>query len=546
MNWVLIPARRGSKGVPGKNTRLLAGVPLITYAYAAAARAFGAEAIVVSTDEPAVARLAPDGATVIERPAGLAGDATTLDEVATAVARELISRGALADDVLLTVQPTSPFIEPDSLRRAAAMMHDGAGSVLSVTDDRHLRWTLVDGVAEPLFTERVNRQWLAPTFAETGGVIAARLGAVAEQGTRILEPVELLELDAVEALDIDTFADWAVAEHFAARRSIVIRADGAPTLGMGHVYRALALEHALAAHDLVIVTRGDGDHALGADFLEGASSRVVRIADEEAFFALLAEREPDVVVLDILDTERAYVERVKAHAGWTVCIEDLGEGSHVADLVINDLYTDFYPRENHWYGVQYALLGPQFEATPAREGVASEVQRVLVTFGGSDPCDLTRLALSALAQCAFAGEIVCVLGPGYSHDDFELAEFGLTGSVHRAATNLAEIMHDSDIALTSAGRTVTELMTQGVPTLALCQNERELTHTHASGPFGVMNLGLGAHVTVDGLAGHLAVLMEDERLRRSMHDRMRKAVAERSNHAIAEMILASASERGDA
>ncbi len=545
MNWVLIPARKGSKGVPGKNMRLLAGSPLVAYAFRAIERAFGAASIVVSTDEPAVRRLAPEGAIVLERPADLAGDAVTLDEVAVAVARDLLARGASPDDVLLTVQPTSPFIEPDSLRRAAAMVQGGAGCVLSVTDDRHLRWTIEDGVARPLFSERVNRQWLPPTYAETGGVIAARLGAVAEAGTRILEPVELLVLDAVEALDIDTFADWAVAEHFAARRSIVIRADGARSLGMGHVYRALALEHALAAHDLTIVTREDGDRSLGADFLTEASERVTRVTSEDDFFALLEQREPDIVVLDVLDTERAYVERVKAHAGWTVCIEDLGEGSHVADLVINDLYTDFYPRENHWYGVQFALLGPQFEATPPREDVALEVRRVLVTFGGTDPGDLTRTALRALGHIGFGGEVVCVLGPGYSHGEPELAEFGLTGSVHRAATNLAEIMHESDIAITSAGRTVTELMTQGVPTIALCQNERELTHTHASGPFGVMNLGLGRHVTVEGLASHLSVLIADERLRRSMHDRMRKAVAGRSNQAIAEMIVSSATERGE-
>lgn len=72
-----------------------------------------------------------------------------------------------------------------------------------------------------------------------------------------------------------------------------------------------------------------------------------------------------------------------------------------------------------------------------------------------------------------------MLGPGYPHGQVDLAEYGLNGTVLRAVTDLAVIMHDCDIAVTSAGRTVTELMTQGVPTIALCQNMRELMHTHA-------------------------------------------------------------------
>lgn len=545
MDWVLVPARKGSKGVPGKNTRLLAGEPLVTYVFKAAERAFGPSAIVVSTDDGAIGRLAPRGARVLARPEELARDEVTLDEVAASVARMLLAEGASGDDVLLTVQPTSPFIKPDSLRKAASMVREGAGCVLSVTDDRRLRWTVENGTPRPLFTERVNRQWLSPVYAETGGVIAARLGAVASTGTRIHEPVSLLVLDDVEALDIDTFADWAVAEHFASRRRIVIRADGAPTLGMGHVYRALALEHALAAHDLTIVTREDEDRVLGAEFLSSASARVRRVRGEEEFFAVIEHEEPDIVILDVLDTERDYVERVRGHAAFTVCIEDLGEGSHVADLVINDLYTDFYPRENHWYGVRYALLGPQFEAMPPRGGAAERVERVLVTFGGTDPNDLTRTALKALSLAQFTGEVVCVLGPGYAHPEPDLAELGIRGTVHRAVTDLALIMHDSDIAVTSAGRTVTELMTQGVPTIALCQNERELLHTHASGPYGVMNLGLGSHVTVEGLASHIRLLLDDARLRQAMYDRMRKAVNGRSNQAIAEMILSAARERAE-
>jgi spore coat polysaccharide biosynthesis predicted glycosyltransferase SpsG len=134
--------------------------------------------------------------------------------------------------------------------------------------------------------------------------------------------------------------------------------------------------------------------------------------------------------------------------------------------------------------------------------------------------------------------VAVVLGPGYSHGTIDLADYGLSGEVHSSVTNLATLMHRADLAITSAGRTVTELMTQGVPTIAMCQNEREMMHTHASAPFGIVNLGLGEHVDIATLARHIELLSAPG-LRVGMRERMLKAVRHRSNRRIADMILAA-------
>jgi CMP-N-acetylneuraminic acid synthetase/spore coat polysaccharide biosynthesis predicted glycosyltransferase SpsG len=536
--WILVPARAGSKAIPGKNTRPLAGTPLIRHALETAARVLPPSHVIVSTDSVACAAASEGLATVMDRPAHLAEDAATLDEVAVDVAHRLLANGAAPTDTLLTVQPTSPFIRPASLREAFQSLEGGAGSVISVRDERHLRWKIGPDGPEPLFEKRVNRQWLPAEYAETGGIIGSTLGAIVEKGTRVVEPVQLVVLSEEESLDIDTFADWAVAEYQAGRRSIVVRADGSPRLGMGHVYRALALRSALADHDITLVSRTDGEYALGADFLEAAGARVRRIESEEGFFEALAHVQPDITVLDVLDTDEPFVRRVREHAGFVVSIEDLGLGGRLADIIINDLYTDPYPLANHWYGVEYSILGPQFEELPPSPEPGDTVSSILVTFGGTDPADLTTRALKALQSLGFSGHVAVVLGPGYAHGPVDLAHYGLTGEVHSAVTNLAVLMHDADLAITSAGRTVTELMTQGVPTIALCQNERELMHTHASAPFGVVNLGLGTHVDVETVARHID-LMSAPGLRASMRERMLKAVRHRSNRRIADMILAA-------
>lgn len=539
--WFVLPARGGSKGVPRKVLRHLGGKPLILCSLHRLATRLPRERLVVSTDSAEIAQVCEPFATIHPRSAELAGDAVTLDDVAVAVAAWLKERGASDSDLFMTLQPTSPFLALATLERGLGLLRAGAGSLLTVQRDGHLRWTRDDqGKPAPLYKARVNRQWAAPCFVETGGIIAARIGDVLAHKTRIVQPVELLELGEMEGLDIDTHADWAMAEYFAQRKRILIRGDASPKHGMGHVHRMLALAYELASHRVTLVTRSDGGNELGAKFLAQAPFELAAIEDEAAFFALLEREQPDIAILDVLDTLPEYVQAVREHAKCVVNFEDLGPGASHADIVINDLYTDLAPRENHWYSVQYSIVGPAFENTKPREQLSERVDKALISFGGTDPNNLTVKALTALQQLKFAGEVIVVLGPGYGHPPFELTTFGLRGEIHRSVQNMALLTRDADVAITAAGRTVTELMTMGVPMITMCQNMHELRHTHASSPYGVINLGLGQHVDPSTLAEHLRLLIDDKRLREDMRARGFQAVRDRSNKRVAESILKAA------
>lgn len=545
--WALVPARGGSRGVPGKNLRMLGSKPLIEHVLDMLAGILPGERIVVSTESDEIARACAGKAVIHSRPPRLSTPEATLDEVALFVAEWLVSeRDADGDELLLTIQPTSPFLSPGTVRGCVEKLRGGARTVLTVCDDRHLRWTVGrNGVPQPLYEERANRQQLSPTWAETGGVIGARIGDVLSSGSRIGEPTALVEVSRDEALDIDTHQDWALAEFQLSRRSIVIRADGGRTRGLGHVHRALALAYELSSHRLLLATRDDDEFQLGFELLSRAPYPVRVVDGEAGFLDLLEEMQPDMTVLDVLDTEEAYTRRIADRTGFLVSIEDLGPGSRLADIVINDLYTDIYPQENHWYGVEHAILGRSFDRLgPPGAGAASiapdrdgEVRRIMVSFGGTDERNLTQRTLEALRELEFDGSVVVVLGPGYGHGPVDLGTYGLRGDVLRDVRDMASVMTEADLAISSAGRTVTELMVAGVPTLVMCQNMRELRHTHASGPFGVMNLGLGEHVGVTTLTEHIRLLVDDAELRRDMRRRAARAVQGRSNATICRQIV---------
>jgi len=210
----IIPARGGSKGIPLKNLREVAGKPLIAYVIEACLAAESVDRTVVSTDHERIAEVARQfGAEVpFMRPDHLAGDAVTLDPVIHHAVETLERTGGVPIDVALTIQPTCPLLSAATIDRAVRTLIEGDwDSVLTVRDDRHLRWTIVDGTPTPLYEARVNRQQLPPTYGETGALFASRRRVITPHdrlGTRI----GLVVTEDVEGVDIDTELDLRLAE----------------------------------------------------------------------------------------------------------------------------------------------------------------------------------------------------------------------------------------------------------------------------------------------------------------------------------------------
>jgi len=135
----VLPLRAGSKGLPGKNTRLLAGKPLFTYSIAHA-RAAGIERVMISTDIPEVlaAQLGSD-VTVTRRPEGLGADDTTMADVL----RHVLSCEITGPATIVLLQATSPLRSPADICRAIDLHASGKYDlVMSVTpaDSGVLKW----------------------------------------------------------------------------------------------------------------------------------------------------------------------------------------------------------------------------------------------------------------------------------------------------------------------------------------------------------------------------------------------------------------------
>lgn len=216
----LIPARGGSKGVVGKNVRPLAGEPLVARTVRVALESDALDAVVVSTDDAAIAQAARTaGAEVLQRPTELASDTATMTGVIGHALGELAQQGHEFTHLML-LQPTSPLREASDIRAAISRMDEtGASAVVSVCETEHsplLANTLPeDGSLEHFLrpeVARANRQDLPHHYRLNGAIYLADIGFYRQTGSFLGAGAYALVMPPERSVDIDSELDFAIAE----------------------------------------------------------------------------------------------------------------------------------------------------------------------------------------------------------------------------------------------------------------------------------------------------------------------------------------------
>lgn len=230
----LIPARGGSKRLPGKNVRQLGGKPLIEWSIQVARTLPDVAAVLVSTDDPEIARHAQHAGALVPwlRPAELATDTASSVDVALH-ALDDYERAHGRVDGLLLLQPTSPFRNRARLQAGLALFAANPGcSVIGVSPaSTHPLWCFrLDGTRLRPFVEggglHLRSQDLPPAYAVNGAFYLVPTKVLRE--THSLYARDLLPLvmeTPAECIDIDTEQDWQLAEQMLAAQPELAATD---------------------------------------------------------------------------------------------------------------------------------------------------------------------------------------------------------------------------------------------------------------------------------------------------------------------------------
>jgi CMP-N,N'-diacetyllegionaminic acid synthase len=219
----LIPARGGSKGVPGKNLRLVCGKPLLQYTCEAARAARRLERVIVTTDDRQIAEIAQQCGVEVPfmRPPELAKDDTPMIPVVQHALRWLQERGDVYEAVCL-LQPTTPLRRPEDINGAIELLEtSGADSVISFVGvgEKHparMKFVRPDGrVVDPPFAEQFEgqrRQELEPLYLREGSIYLTRTSVILEQNSFQGRDCRAWVVPLERACNIDEPFDLKLAE----------------------------------------------------------------------------------------------------------------------------------------------------------------------------------------------------------------------------------------------------------------------------------------------------------------------------------------------
>ena len=323
----LIPARGGSKGIPGKNLKRVGGIPLVgracRLARDAAERMEGEAMVLCSTDCEEIARAARQwgGETPFLRPAELATDAARSMDVV------LHALGAVAHPVetVILLQPTSPLTRAEDIEGAAALFHQaGAPFLTSVCETEHpVEWQYrLDGDSRLLPLRQgepaTRRQDAPSTYRLNGAIYIMDSEALRQANSFPLEQAVGYVMPAERSVDVDNPADLQAARSVLASRPAAPVHIGQRQVGPGHpcfiIAEAGVNHNGDASLALELVDRAA---AAGADAVKFQTFRTEEIASAKAALAAyqqssVPEHQSQAALLRGLELSPADFSRIKA------------------------------------------------------------------------------------------------------------------------------------------------------------------------------------------------------------------------------------------
>lgn len=301
-------------------------------------------------------------------------------------------------------------------------------------------------------------------------------------------------------------------------------ADSGHSVGLGHVARLAALAEELGTSAQFVVADEDARR-----WLEARGLRVTERAEKAEPAA--------VVVLDrVHEVAPDEVRDLRETGALVVLVDDQGPARTVADVVVDP------PTLAAWPPAAGRVLGGFEHALVRREWVAARAvaaarDRVLLTFGGTDPYGLSALAADALTGSPVP--VTTVLGIG--------SQTEVAGDVVRSPADFAVRVRSARLLVTAFGGTVLEAACVGTPVLSVCTREDHFRHAADLATHGLLRVvDARAGVTGEALRAAVEAALDDTAWLTSVAEAGPALVDGRGAGRVAAALLASVRSPGSA
>lgn len=509
---LVIPAIKKNASIPDQLVKKLQGVTLIQRSINIALELINRKNILIVTDSEEISLISQRNEINFYYDVKLESKSNNL----LTDLKDILKLYVKNFDHLIIFRPNTPLINSEDIQSAYKLFLDNNKSIIvSVKETFNNQYTYK---AKRL--ELINTDFLNKIFEEVQAFIILDSFNVDKVNLNTIPYV----LPYEKSIEIKTYQDWWVCEKVLARKKILFNVVGSNELGMGHIYHSLSLAHEITDHEIIFVCDEKYEIAV-----EKIASMDYKVLPSSNIINTILEEKPNLVINDILNTDKMYIELLKQNEIKVVNFEDLGEGARIADLVFNELYDiPQFEGNNCLWGYKYMTLRDEFEnAIP--HVFNNDIDSILITFGGTDQNNLTLVTLQSIIDIARSKEIkiYIVCGGGYLFKE-ELNEYiKLLNYKHIELTYasgvISKIMEKTSLAFSSNGRTVYELADMNIPSIIISHHEREASHTFAKLERGFINLGVyNKGISEKLIAKSFIKIIEDNDYRKLLYLNIKK------------------------
>ncbi len=423
--------------------------------------------------------------------------ATTLD-VIREVLEQYKSAGRTFEEVCC-IYATAPLIRNIDLVRGLNMLQGDVASVFPVTPFSFpiLRSLKVDkdqraSMNWPEYSQ-TRSQDLPAAYHDAGQWYWLKPNLIGD--SLYTDTSKVLVLRDVDAQDIDNDTDWAIAEikYKLRKKSVVVRADGSARMGMGHLYRSLALTELMGSEtEIFLVSKND--IPVGIQLPGTNRFQFIKIEDESQFVQMCSSE--CIVIIDGHHFDAELYRQVKVKGSQLICIDDLHDKKYEADIIINQAVgitpADYKASPWTYYalGPEYALLRKPFLEAAKQKRIRTSVRSCFICFGGGDVRNLTKVALEVALTFGELERIYVVTGGAYPYSkelDESIALESRVVHLHDATEDeMVDVMTQADVAIIPCSTILLEVFAVGCIPIAghYVENQKYFYHNFlAQGAF---------------------------------------------------------------
>ena len=317
----------------------------------------------------------------------------------------------------------------------------------------------------------------------------------------------------------------------------LIRADADNSTGIGHIIRTMDITRELQKnnYEVLFLTK---ESTIGSYLLKENNFRYYPLKHQNNFLKSSIDDftklfniygKVNIIIIDLFDFNKKYdqisFDKLKKFCKKLIVFSDETEPLNInANIVfafsINqkpEYYKDV-KNTKYFTGLKYVALKPEYQNVQ-KKIIAKDVKNILVTFGGIDHRYFTEKVMKILNDLNINATIIIVAGPGFNNERYDKLKQHKPENIitERNIKDLLKYFIEADFCICSAGTTLIELLTCGVPCIVLPQTMRENDHAKTMEKKDMI-INLGLNFKDKDLIREVKNLMSDYLKRRSLSE----------------------------